>query len=157
MEQLQGWGVSLCFVAAGCMVLQFLAPRTAAGRLFEMLCGAVLLFCMISPLVTVKWGEVLSLGDFSSVNLQNTRMQAYLREYLDGPLQEAINTEGASALQAYGFSAERIGATMDIDEQGNIVIHEITVYLNPEQAAQKVSIQKVLEQRFETTVTIREA
>ena len=156
MEQIQGWGVSLCFVAAGCMVLQFLAPKTATGRLFDMLCGAVLLFCTISPLVKVNWGEVLSFDIPAASFSENAQMQIYLREYLNGPLQDAIHTEGMSSLQAYGFSAEQITATMDIDKTGNIVIREVVVRLNAQQATQKVSIQKVLEQRFETTVIVKE-
>ena len=156
MEQLQAWGVSLCFAAAGCMVLQFLAPKTATGRLFEMLCGAVLLFCMISPLVKVDWGNVLSFDIASVATSENAQMQTYLREYLNGPLQDAVYTEGMSSLRSYGFSAEQITATMDIDEKGNIVIREIVVHLNAQQATQKASIQKVLEERFETTVTIKE-
>ncbi len=156
MEQLRTWGVSFCFVAAACMLLQFLAPKTAVGRLFEMLCGAVMLFCMISPLVKVKWGEVLSF-DFSGISSsQSEQMQAYLQGQLQGPLQEAMNTEGMAALKPYGFSAERITATTDIDANGNICISEVVVYLNQQQAAQKISIQKVLEQRFQTTVVVKE-
>ncbi len=156
MEQLRTWGVSLCFATAACVLLQFLAPKTATGRLFDMLCGAVLLFCVISPLVKVKWGEVLSF-DFSDVSsLQSENMQVYLHAQLQGPLQEAVHTEGMAALKVYGLSAERITATMDIDENGNICIDEVIVYLNEQQAPQKMSVQKILEQRFQTTVVVKE-
>ncbi len=156
MEQLQTWGVSLCFVAAACMLLQFLAPKTSAGRLFDMLCGAVMLFCMVSPLVKVEWGEVLSF-DFSGISSsQSEQMQTYLYGQLQGPLQEAVYTEGMAALKPYGFSAERITATTDIDANGNICINEVIVHLNEQQAVQKISIQKVLEQRFQTTVVVKE-
>ncbi len=156
MEAMRGWGVSLCFVAAACVLLQFLAPKTATGRLFEILCGAVLLFCTIAPLVKVKWDEVLSLEVSENLALQTAPMHTYMYERLNGPLQEAVNREGLAALKPYGFSAERITATMDIDEDGNICINEVTVYLDADQAVQQVSIQKVLEQRFQTTVTVKE-
>lgn len=156
MEALRGWGVSLCFVAAACVLLQFLAPKTATGRLFEILCGTVLLFCAVTPLVEVKWDEVLSFEGSDHLTLQTAPMQTYMYERLNGPLQEAINSEGLAALQPYGFSARRITATMDIDEDGNICIYEVTVYLDADQAMQQVSIQKILEQRFQTTVTVEE-
>ncbi len=156
METLRVWGVSLCFVAAACVLLQFLAPKTATGRLVEILCGTVLLFCTIMPLVKVKWGEVLSFEGSENLALQTAPMQTYMYERLNGPLQEAVNREGLAALKPYGFSAERITATMDIDEDGNICINEVIVYLDADQAVQQVSIQKVLEQRFQTTVTVKE-
>lgn len=156
MEQLKTWGISLCFVAGACAVLQFVAPKTAAGRLFDMLCGAVLLFCALSPLVKVRWGEVLSFELSGVSSSQSGRLQEHLREQLEGPLQEAVAAESEAALAPYGFSAERITATMDIDEGGNICISEITVYVNERQAIQAISIQKILEQRFETAVTVKE-
>jgi len=156
MEALRGWGVSLCFVAAACVVLQFLAPKTATGRLFEILCGTVLLFSAVRPLVKVNWSEVLSFESSDSLALQTAPMQTYMYERLNGPLQEAVNREGLAALQPYGFSARQITATMDIDADGNICIHEVVVYLDADQAVQRVSIQKVLEQRFQTTVTVKE-
>jgi len=156
MAALKAWGISLCFVAAACAVVEFLAPKNGTGRLLEMLCGVVLLFCMLSPLVRVAWSEVLSWSPSQLQTEQSERLQEHLQQQLHAPLGEAIAEAGAAALASYGLSAEKIEGVTDIDERVGIYIREIRVYLNPQQAVRRVAVKQILEQRFGVDVTVRE-
>lgn len=156
MAALKAWGISLCFAAAACAVVEYLAPKSTVGRLLEMLCGVVLLFCVISPLVKVDWREVLSWDAAELQTEQNERLQEYLQQQLHAPLQEAIAEAGATALASYGLTAEKIEGITDIDGQDGIYIREIRVYLNPQQAVRRVAVKQILEQRFGVDIVVRE-
>lgn len=156
MEQLKAWGISLCCVSAALAVIQFLAPKNGAGRLLEMLCGAVMLFCMLSPLVKVDWHAVFALNTVQTETQQNTVLQEHLLQQLNAPLQQAVAEEGAAALAPYGLTADKIEAVMDIAPESGIYIREITVHLNEQQAIRRVAVKQILEQRFAVDVTIRE-
>lgn len=156
MAALKAWGVALCFVAAACAVLEFLAPKNSVGRLLEILCGAVLLFCVLSPLVKVDWSEVLSWEVSQWQTEQSERLQDHLQQQLHQPLQEAVAEAGAAALASYGLTAEKIEGITDIHERDGIYIREIRVHLNAQQAVRRVAVKQILEQRFGVDVTIRE-
>lgn len=156
MAELKAWGISLCFVAAACAVLQFLSPKNGLGRLLDMLSGTVLLFCVLSPLVTVDWGEVLSWNATQLQTEQSVQLQKHLQQQLHQPIQDAVAEAGRKALSSYGLSAQKIEAVTDIDEKDGIYIREITVYLNEQQAIRRVAVKQILEQRFSVDVTVRE-
>ncbi len=156
MTELKAWGVSLCFVAAACGVAEFLAPKNGVGRLLEMLCGVLMLFCVLSPLVKVDWERILSQNAAELQNEQQTQLQEHLQQQLHAPLQEAIAEAGAAALASYGLEAEKIEGITDIHERDGIYISEIRVYLNARQALRRVAVKQILEQRFGVEVTVRE-
>jgi len=116
----------------------------------------VLLFSVLSPLITVDWENVLSWEVTQLETEQSAHLQQHLQQQLHQPIQEAVADAGAAALASYGLTAQKIEAVTDIDERDGIYIREIAVYLNEQQAVRRVAVKQILEQRFAVDVTVRE-
>ena len=156
MEGLRDWGVSLCLVTAATALLQLLAPKNGLGKLLEMIGSAAFLLCALAPLVTVDWQtDGLFLSPLSETG-QRQLLAERLRDQLEPPLQTAVWEQGSEALAAYGLSAEKIEAVMDIDDRGGIYITKILVTLDASEMVRRRTVQEVLTTRFQVETEVIE-
>lgn len=153
MDGLRQWTLAVCSAAVVCTILQQLFPDTALGRQGRPLLAAVFLGVLLSPLA----------GGFSAVKLPNftatdpvdsadltARMRQQLTEQVNTTLLAMVN----QSLDGYGWSAKKVVADMDIDEEGRIRMGRIVVYVDEDVARRSTAVAQVAEKRLGTEVIV---
>lgn len=153
MEGFRQWAVAVCAAAVVCSILQQLFPDSALGRQGRLLLTGAFLCVMLTPLM----------GDVSSVKFPDFTLEeapysanltARMRQQLAQQVNETLLAMVNQSLDGYGWSAKKVVADMDIDEEGRISMGQITLYVDEDVARRAAAVRQVAEKRLGTAVTV---
>ena len=153
MEALRSWTVTACTAAVVCTLLYRLFPDTGIGRQGRMLLPCLFLCALLMPLTTVDLSGALTLPDTAAVD-DGGELTARMRQQISAQVNETLLAMVNQALDSYGFSAKKVTADMDIQEDGSISMGQITVYVDEETAQRSVLVKQVAQGRLGTSVTV---
>ena len=77
-----------------------------------------------------------------------------MRQQLAAQVNDTLLAMVNQSLAGYGWSAKKVVADMDIDEEGNIYMGQIVVYVDADTARRAVAVRQVAEQRLGTAVSV---
>ena len=153
MDGLRQWTLAVCAAAVVCTILQQLFPDTALGRQGRPLLSAVFLTVLLSPLFTsvfaVKLPAFTVDKPIDSAGL-SARMHQQMVEQVNATLLAMVN----QSLDGYGWSAKKVVADMDIDEEGRIHMGQIVVYVDEDVARRATAVAQVAEKRLGIDVVV---
>ena len=153
MDSLRGWTVAVCAAAVVCTILQQLFPDTALGRQGRPLLAAVFLTVLLSPLSTAF--SAVKLPDFTSNKpLDSAGLAARMRQQFTEQVNATLLAMVNQSLDGYGWSAKKVVADMDIEEDGSIRMGQIVVYVDEDVARRAVAVAQVAEKRLGTDVVV---
>ena len=153
MEGLKSWTLVVCAAAIVCTILLQLFPETVLGRQGRMVLSAAFLCVLISPLLTGDFD--VKLPNFTHENtLDSADLTARMRQQLAAQVNDTLLAMVNQSLAGYGWSAKKVVADMDIDEEGNIYMGQIVVYVDADTARRAVAVRQVAEQRLGTAVSV---
>ena len=69
-------------------------------------------------------------------------------------MNETLLTMVNQSLDGYGWSAKKVVADMDIEEDGSIRMGQITVYVDEDVARRAAAVRQVAEKRLGTQVQV---
>jgi len=134
-----------------CAILQMLAPKEGTGRILRLMTAAFFICAMISPLLSLK--DLSSLGlDFTAENAQNGALEQQMSSQLSEQMGPALESSAAEVLAPYHLSVKKVEAKVDTSADGSIYIDHITVTLDKQQTGSRITIQKLLEEKWGTAI-----
>ena len=149
MSDLKQWTLAVCAAAVVCSILLQLFPDSFLGRQGRPLVAAAFLCVLLSPLSK----------DFSAVKLPNftaeepadsAALTARMRQQMVEQMNETLLAMVNQSLDGYGWSAKKVVADMDIEEDGSIRMGQITVYVEEDVARRAAAVRQVAEKRLGT-------
>ena len=153
MEGLRQWTLAVCAAAVVCTVLLQLFPSTALGRQGRSILAAVFLCVLLTPF----FGGVSSvkLPDFTGEKaVDSAALTARMRQQMTAQVNDTLLAMVNQVLEGYGWSAKKVVAEMDIDEEGRIDMGQITVYVEEAVARRAVAVRQLAEKRLGTSVIV---
>lgn len=153
MEALRQWTLAVCAAAVVCSILQQLFPDNGVGRQGRLVLTTAFLCVLLSPLSGLN--SPVKLPDFTGATSVDSaaltaRMRQQLAEQVNATLLAMVN----QSLDGYGWSAKKVVADMDIDEEGSIRMGQITVYVDEDVARRAAAVRQVAEKRLGAAVTV---
>lgn len=153
MESLKSWTLVVCAAAVVCTILLQLFPETALGRQGRMVLAAAFLCVLISPLIV--GGSAVKFPNFTAEKaVDSAALTARMRQQLTTQVNDTLLAMVNQSLVGYGWSAKKVVADMDIDEEGNIYMGQITVYVDEDTARRATAVRQVAEKRLGTAVSV---
>ena len=153
MDALREWTLAVCAAAVACTILQQLFPDTALGRQGRPLLAAAFVCVLIAPWIGIN--QSVKLPNFTDENPVNSAdLTARMRQQLTAQVNDTLLAMVNQALESYGWSAKKVVADMDIDEEGGIYMGQITVYVDENVARRSTAVRQVAEKRLGTTVSV---
>ena len=153
MEGLKSWTLVVCAAAVVCTILLQLFPETALGRQGRMVLAAAFLCVLLSPLVASS--ADVKFPDFTDRKpVDSAALTARMRQQLTAQVNDTLLAMVNQSLAGYGWSAKKVVADMDIDEEGNIYMGQITVYVDEDTARRATAVRQVAEKRLGTAVSV---
>lgn len=77
-----------------------------------------------------------------------------MRQQLAEQMNETLLAMVNQSLDGYGWSAKKVVADMDIEEDGSIRMGQITVYVDEDVARRAAAVRQVAEKRLGTEVQV---
>lgn len=153
MDGLKTWSLAVCAAAVVCSVLQQLFPDNGLGRQGRLVLTAAFLCVLLSPLMGVSNG--VKLPNFTSAEpVDSGDLTARMHQQLTRQVNDTLLAMVNQSLDGYGWSAKKVVADMDIDEEGSIRMKQITVYVDEAVARRSMAVRQVAEKRLGTSVTV---
>ena len=153
MEGLRVWTVAVCTVAIVCTLVDRLFPDTGLGWQGRLLLPCVFLCVLLSPLsggvFTVKLPDLTAEETLDS-GVLTARMRQQTVQLVNEKMLQIVN----QSLESYGWSAKKVVADMDIDEDGSIRIGQIVLYVDEDTAKRSTAVRQVAEKRLGTEVSV---
>lgn len=153
MNDLKQWALAVCAAAVVCSILLQLFPDSLLGRQGRPLVAAAFLCVLLAPLsggvLAVKLPSFTADKSVDSADL-TARMRQQLAEQINETLLAMVN----QSLDGYGWSAKKVVADMDIEEDGSIRMGQITVYVEEDVARRAAAVRQVAEKRLGTEVQV---
>ena len=153
MAGVTAWAIAVCTAAVVCSLLRQLFPDSTLGRQGKLLLPCLFLCVLLSPLSggfsAVKLPDFTSNKPFDSADL-TARMRQQFTEQVNATLLAMVN----QSLDGYGWSAKKVVADMDIEEDGSIRMGQIVVYVDEDVAPRAVAVAQVAEKRLGTDVVV---
>ena len=153
MEGLRQWTLAVCAAAVVCTILLQLFPHTALGHQGQSLLAAVFLCLLLTPL----FGGFLSVkftGFTAEEPVDSAALTARMRQQLAAQVNDTLLAMVNQSLEGYGWSAKKVVANMDIDEEGRIRMGQITVYVEDAVARRAAAVRQLAEKRLGTSVVV---
>ena len=153
MDSLHGWTLAVCAAAVVCTILLQLFPNTALGRQGRSLLAAVFLCVLLTPI----FGGIsdVKLPDFTFEKaVDSAALTARMRQQLTEQVNDTLLAMVNQSLEGYGWSAKKVVADMDIDEEGRIDMGQITVYVEETVARRATAVRQLAEKRLGTSVVV---
>lgn len=153
MSDLKQWTLAVCAAAVVCSILLQLFPDSLLGRQGRPLVAAAFLCVLLAPLSKdisdVKLPD-FTVGEPTDSAALTARMRQQLAEQMNETLLAMVN----QSLDGYGWSAKKVVADMDIEEDGSIRMGQITVYVEEDVARRAAAVRQVAEKRLGTEVQV---
>ncbi len=153
MEGLRTWAVAVCTAAVVCTLLDRLFPDTGVGWQGRLLLPCVFLCVLLSPLSggisAVKFPDFTA-GEAVDSGALTARMRQQTVRLVNEKLLQMVN----QSLGSYGWSAKKVVADMDIEEDGSISMGQIVLYVDEDTARRATAVRQVAEKRLGTAVTV---
>ena len=153
MEGLKSWTLAVCAAAVVCTILLQLFPDTALGRQGRMVLAAAFLSVLLSPLIAGN-NSVKPPNFTVQKPIDSAALTARMRQQLSTQVNDTLLAMVNQSLAGYGWSAKKVVADMDIDEEGNIYMGQITVYVDEDTARRATAVRQVAEKRLGTAVSV---
>lgn len=130
------WIGTICAAAGLCTLVYTLVGKSATGKVFYLLSGAVMVCVMLS--LPASFSKGFTLPQLTVEATENTLYEAtvaQIRQQTEIVLLREVN----EALESHGYTAEKVEVDMDISSENVISITDIRVY---------VPIENVVEQNW---------
>ncbi len=155
MNELREWALLLCAAAVICSIFSRLFPESSIGRQGKRLLPCAFLLIVLSPLLNTDWDR---LSDSFSASVDGTicaeGLVSRLRQQTVAQTNELLLEMVNQSLKQYGMEAEKVNGEMDIDDEGNIYMGQITVFVSGNAARRTSLVKQVAEKRLGSPVTV---
>ncbi|MBE6818067.1 MAG: hypothetical protein E7517_02755 [Ruminococcaceae bacterium] len=153
MNTLRIWASALSAAAILCAAVAYFKPHMRFEKVLKLALSAFLMTVLLTPFCGKNKIDIASFfPDESVAAAQQSDARDFLNEQQLNAAAQAIKQELGEHLKRKGYAFEEIALSMNIDEDNNISINEITITGVPEKQRQKVHDDLKREYRLEAAV-----
>ncbi|MDR1630929.1 MAG: stage III sporulation protein AF [Oscillospiraceae bacterium] len=152
MDFIRSWALTLCLCSLGSALIYFLVPKGSMEKPMRTAISIFLLAAVISPLFKVQGLDLADLQLDEWMVSDNVSEQAdAVQNAAEAQFQTIVADSLHKALQSAGYAARKIEVKTERNEQLQVSVSEITLFLDDANLLQKQAISELVHQ--ETGIT----
>ena len=152
MDALKDWAICLIIGAAAATLVVSVSPRGSVDKTVRAVVGIFVVAAICTPLAkllkTDFSAENFGVYDFSVSEAEN--MKGYVLDIYKNEIQKRV----ISAAEDYGVTIEKIFISADIDAEGCIIIHKISIETDEPELAESSDFLRFVSQKTGFDVTV---
>lgn len=153
MDALRQWALSLIVAAAAGTFVMVISPRGSMDKTVRAVVGIFVVAAICSPLAGFAKSD-FSLNAMADFEYNEHDSAENLQEYAVSVCRNAAEKRIVSAADSMGVKVNEICVDVDINTNGCIIIHDVTVEINKEYSAKKSDFSALLEDKLGVSVTV---
>ncbi len=153
MDALKSWAISVIISAVAGSVISLLMQKGSMEKTMRAVIGVFMVSAVCMPLAQINFSSEAGQA-FLPVNTVENNADD-IKEYMLDVCKNAVESAVDSVAKEMGVSDYKVIADVSCDENGCIIIHEITVEIESGNMDSKDAFETVLNQKLGVPVSVR--